>query len=77
MKYALLVYDVPGSWHRLSTEQRQALHREYHAVAGVPGVIGHYRLRPAEMTTTVRVDEGQVMKTEGPLADMRADASTS
>jgi hypothetical protein len=71
MKYALLVYDAPSSWHGLSTEQKRALHREYHAVAASPGVIGHYRLRPRQVTTTVRVEEDQIVKTEGPLADTR------
>ncbi len=71
MKYALFVYEVPGSWHDLSTEQKHALHDEYHAVAASPGVIGHYRLRPPQMTTTVRVQEEQIVKTAGPLADTR------
>jgi hypothetical protein len=69
MKYALFVYEVPGSWHDLSTEQKHALHDEYHAVAASPGVIGHYRLRPAQMTTTVRVEQDRIVKTAGPLAD--------
>ena len=72
MKYALLVYDVPSSWHNLSTEQKHALHGEYHAVAAFPGVIGHYRLRPPQTTTTVRVEEDQIVKTEGPLANTGA-----
>jgi hypothetical protein len=71
MKYALFVYEVPGSWHDLSTEQKHTLHDEYHAVAASPGVTGHYRLRPAQMTTTVRVEEDQIVKTAGPLADTR------
>ncbi|MCP9486273.1 MAG: YciI family protein [Gaiellaceae bacterium MAG52_C11] len=66
MKYALLVYDSPSSWEDVSTEQRRALHGEYHAVAASPGVIGHYRLRQPQLTVTVRVEEGQTMKAEGP-----------
>jgi hypothetical protein len=69
MKYALLVYGVPSSWHSLSTEQKHALHGEYHAVAASPGVMGHYRVRSPQMTTTVRVEEEQIVKTKGPLAD--------
>jgi hypothetical protein len=69
MKYALLVYDAPDSWHSLSTEQRHGLHGEYHAVAAVPGLIGHYRLRPPRHATTVRVEEDRIVKAEGPLAD--------
>jgi hypothetical protein len=71
MKYALLVYDAPGSWHSLSTEQKHALHGEYHALADSPGVIGHYRLRPPQMTTTVRVEDNQIVKARGPIAETR------
>lgn len=71
MKYALLVYDVPSSWHSLSTEQKHALHGEYHAVAASPDVIAHYRLRPPQLTTTVRVEDDQIVKTEGPVADTK------
>ena len=71
MKYALLVYDVPSSWHEASTEQKHARHDEYHAVGASPGVIGHYRLRPPKMTTSIRVEDDRIVKTEGPLADTR------
>lgn len=71
MKYALLVHDAPGYWHDLSTEQKHAAHGEYHAVAESPGVIGHFRLRPPQKTTTVRVEDGETVKTQGPLADIR------
>jgi hypothetical protein len=71
MKYALLVYDAPRSWHSVSAEQRHGLHDEYRAVAASAGVIGHYRLRPPKNTTTVRVEEDQIVRTEGPLADTR------
>jgi hypothetical protein len=69
MKYALLVYDVPGFWYNVSTEQRHALHDEYQEVAASPPVIGHYRLRPPQKTTTVRVEEDRIIKTKGPVAD--------
>jgi hypothetical protein len=70
MKYTLLVYDAPDSWHSLSAAQKHGLHDEYHALAASPGVIGHYRLRPPKNTTTVRVQD-QIVRTEGPLADTR------
>lgn len=64
MKYALLVYDNPSSWESISTEQKRVLHGEYHAVAAAPGMIGHYRVRQPQKTETVRVAEGQTVKTE-------------
>jgi hypothetical protein len=45
MNYALLVYDHPGSWHDVSTEQRHARRDEYQDVAASAGVIGHDRVR--------------------------------
>jgi hypothetical protein len=69
MKYALFVYDAPSSWHSVPSEQRHAFHGEYQALAEFPGVIGHYRFRPSETITTVRVEEDQVVKSPGPLVD--------
>lgn len=71
MKYALLVYDAPDAWHDLSTEEKRALHGEYHAVAATPGIIGHFRLRPPEKTTTVRLEQDEIVESQGPLAAAR------
>jgi hypothetical protein len=68
MKYALFVYDAPGAWHNVATDQKHALHSEYHAVAVSPEVVAHYRLRPRQ-AKTVRVEHDHVVKTEGPVAD--------
>ena len=70
MKYALLVYEVHGSWQNLSAEQQRAIHGEYRAVAASPGVTGLYRLRPPVMTT-VRVEEDQIVQTEVRLTDTK------
>jgi hypothetical protein len=71
MKYALLVYDAPDAWKSLATEQKHAAHGEYHAVGASQGVIAHYRLRSSRRTTNVRLHEGQIVQSEGPLADSR------
>jgi hypothetical protein len=71
MKYALFVYGAPGSWHSLPSEQKHAVHDEYHDVAAFSGVIGHYRLRPPNMTRTIRVQDGETIEAEGPLARTR------
>jgi hypothetical protein len=67
MKYALLVYDRASSWHNLATEQKRALHGEYRAAGATPAVIAHYRLRPPQRTTTIRVEDEQTVRSEGPL----------
>lgn len=73
MKYALLVYDIHAFWQDLPTGQKRALHGDYRALSNFPGVIGLYRLQPPKTATTVRFEEDQLVKTEGP----RADASQS
>ena len=71
MKYALLVYDEPSSWQNLTTEQKRARHREYHAAGDSPGVVAHYRLRAPQRTTTVRIEGDETVKAEGLLAETR------
>jgi hypothetical protein len=71
MKYALLVYDRPGSWRELDTAQRKALHGEYGELAESPGLITHFRLRPRQTAATIRIQDDEIVKTEGPLDDTR------
>ena len=71
MKFALLIYDVPGSLASLSEEDRQAAHREYFAISDDPACIGGAQLKPVETATTVRVQDGRTLTTDGPFADTK------
>ncbi len=71
MKYALLIYDVPGSYDRLADDERDAVFREYFAITSAPGVYGGAQLQPVETATTVRVQDGETMTTDGPFADTK------
>jgi|ERR671922_107149 hypothetical protein len=71
MKYALLIYAEPGSWESLSEEEQQAAFAEYMAVAEAPGVVGDEQLESPETATTVRVQDGQTLTTDGPFADTK------
>jgi hypothetical protein len=72
MKYALLIYpgDAAG-YERLSEEERQSITGEYLAIAREPGVIGAEQLQPGETATTIRVEEGKTLTTDGPFADTK------
>jgi hypothetical protein len=70
VNYALLVYVIPESLRGLSSEDKHSLHGEHQAAAST-SVIAHYRLRPPRLTTTVRVDGDQIVKSEGPSAETR------
>jgi hypothetical protein len=75
MKYALFVYDDRDAWADLPSDDRRALHDpgQYQAMTtGSETVLAHHRLRPARLTTTVRMDAGELVTTEGPRAETRA-----
>ncbi len=71
MKYALLIYDTPSSWDELSDEERNAVYGEYFAVGRDPRVVGGEQLHPVGTATTVRVQDGQTLTTDGPFADTK------
>jgi hypothetical protein len=71
MKYAMLIYVQPGSYEGLDAEEREAVSREYFAIRDEPGCIGGAQLQPVETATTVRVQDGQTLTTDGPFADTK------
>jgi hypothetical protein len=73
MKYALLIYPGPETptLEDLAPEEAAAVRAEYMAVVEEPDVIGGEGLQPVETATTVRVDGGQTLTTDGPFADTK------
>ncbi len=71
MQYALLIYSKPGAAEALSADEQEAVHREYMDIRQVPGMIGGAALHPVETATTVRVQDGQTLVTDGPFADTK------
>jgi hypothetical protein len=71
VKYALLIYDIPGQMEALDDDTRNSVYGEYFAVGQTPGVAGGEQLYPTHMATTVRVDGGQPLVTDGPFAETK------
>jgi len=71
MKYALLIYEVPGSIEALPEGQYEAMFAEYIALSHESRFLNGARLQPAETATTVRVSDGQTLTTDGPFADSK------
>jgi hypothetical protein len=71
MKYALLIYSKPDSFDGMSAEEYGAVHAEYMAINGTPGIYGGDQLQPIESATTIRVDGGHTLSTDGPFADTK------
>ena len=71
MKYALLIYTRPDSMNGYNEDERKAITAEYMDVRAASGVIDGAELAPVEAATTVRVDGGHALTTDGPFADTK------
>jgi hypothetical protein len=71
MKYALLIYDKPGSHEALPADERDAVYGEYFALTEDPRFVGGAQLQPVETATTVRVQDGRTLTTDGPFAETK------
>ena len=73
MKY--LFQNYPGrsieEFELLSEEEREAIVDEYLAIQELPGVVGGGQLQPVECATTVRVENGETLLTDGPFIDAK------
>jgi hypothetical protein len=71
MQYALLIHYKPGYYEVLSEDERTAVFAEYRALAKDPRARGSAQLQPIETATTVRVQGGRTLTTDGPYADTK------
>jgi hypothetical protein len=71
MQYALLIYEKPGAYEALPEDERKAISAEYWALREEPGVLGGAGLHPVDTATTVRLDDGRTLVTDGPFADTK------
>jgi hypothetical protein len=77
MKYMLLIHQgttpTPPSdaWERLPEDEKQAVYEAYRSLNDTPGVSPGLQLQPAEMATTVRVQDGRTLTTDGPFVELK------
>jgi hypothetical protein len=71
MKYATLIYSKPGSHEALSEDEYKAVFGEYMALSEDPRCLSGGQLQPVETATTVRVQNGNTLTTDGPYADTK------
>jgi hypothetical protein len=77
MKYMLLIQQgdtpTPGSdeWGRLSQDEQKAVYADYQAINQTPGVTPGSWLQPPEAATTVRVQDGKTLTTDGPFVAVK------
>jgi hypothetical protein len=75
MKYMLLIYPpAAGSEDdKLSREAQDAITAEYMAIRQEPGVADGAHLQPATTATTVRVQDGRTLTTDGPYIETKEE----
>ena len=78
MKYMLLIHQgttptpqTPEAWARLSPDEQQAVFAAYKALNETPGVTPGVQMQPAETATTVRVEDGKTLTTDGPFVEIK------
>jgi hypothetical protein len=77
MKYMMLIHQgtaptprSPEAWATLSEDEQQAVFTDYKALTETPGVTPGLQLGPAETATTVRVQDGRTLTTDGPFVEI-------
>jgi hypothetical protein len=78
MKYMLLIHlgtaptpRDPEAWGRLSEEEQKAVYADYQAINQTPGVTPGAQLEPPETATTVRLEDGRTLTTDGPFVAVK------
>ena len=78
MKYLLLIHQGdtptprdPDAWARLSEEEQNAVYADYQAINQTPGVTSGLQLAEPDTATTVRVENGETLTTDGPFVAVK------
>ena len=78
MKYLLLIHQGdaptprdPEAWAKLSEEEQNQVFADYQALNQTPGVTPGLQMQGPEAATTVRVEDGQTLTTDGPFVTVK------
>jgi hypothetical protein len=77
MKYMLLIHQgtapTPRSdeWESLSEAEQKEVYSAYRAINDTPGVSPGLQLEAPETATTVRVQDGKTLITDGPFVEIK------
>src|SRR5207245_8731038 len=78
MKYMLLIHQGasptprdPEAWATLSEDEQNAVYADYQAINQTPGVTPGLGLDAPETATTVRVQDGKTLTTDGPFVEIK------
>ncbi len=78
MRYILFIHQGTAAtpqaeeeWARLSEDEQRAVYADYQAINETPGVTPGVYMQPPETATTVRVEDGKTLVTDGPFVEIK------
>ena len=78
MKYMLLIHQGSAptpydqdAWQRLPEDEQKAVYADYQAINETPGVTPGVGMQAPETATTVRVEDGRTLTTDGPFVAVK------
>jgi hypothetical protein len=78
MKFMLLIHQgstptprTPEEWERLSEDEKKAVFAGYQKINETPGVTPGVYMGEPETATTVRVEDGKTLTTDGPFVAVK------
>jgi hypothetical protein len=78
MKYMMLIYQGttptprdPEAWANLSEDEQKAVFQAYQELNQTPGVTPGVQMGDPDTATTVRVDGGSTLTTDGPFVETK------
>jgi hypothetical protein len=78
MKYMLLIHQGdtptprdPDAWGRLSEDEQKAVYADYQAINQTHGVSPGVQMEDPATATTVRVEDGKTLTTDGPFVEIK------
>jgi len=73
MQYMLLIHGAAARerYDALPADEQERIMGEYFAISREPGVVAGNQLHPADTATTVRVEDGRTLTTDGPFIEAK------
>lgn len=73
MQYLLQIFsrEAGDEFDSLPEDEREAILGEYFAIFQTPGVSAGAQLQPTSTATTVRVEDGRTLTTDGPFPETK------
>jgi len=78
MRYMLLIHQGdaptprdPEAWAKLPEDEKQRVFADYKALNETPGVSPGLQLQDPATATTVRVEDGRTLTTDGPFVELK------